>query len=162
MIDHKPKAAFEDNAFWKGIMLGTLVAFFGFLGLSALSTAPQTDTTDAMAAPPVVQDETVTFTLGTRLGTGQVQETLEVYINDEYVGDLYIDTNDPVDSLQLEVPAEGIHEYRINSVTKMEINGEVVSNTGKGTGTLDIQQGDHFSAYYSNATRIWQMSFKEE
>lgn len=157
MVTSKTK---RHNEFVSGLLAGGIVALLLFFLVDA-NSAEVDDV--ASSADVVIEQDAIDFTMGTRLGTGQVQETIEVFINDELVGTLNINAANPVDTLELEVDAEGIHEYRINSVTWMTgPDGRVYNYTGNGTGTIDVQEGDHFSAYYNNSTAIWRMMFIEE
>jgi hypothetical protein len=162
MIQHKPKRTYEHGTFWRGLMVGTVLAFVAFLFLGTL--APQTTETPPRADTQVqVNTQTdLTFTIGTRLGTNQIKEVIEVYVEGEYVGDLFIDTADPVDSLTVTVDEPGVYDYRINSVTWYTVNGRTVRQSGNGSGTLDVQQHDHFSAYFTPTEPMWQMSLLEE
>lgn len=146
------------KTFMKGMLIGGIVATLVFF--FAIQT-PATDSVEALNSANVV--EVTEFTMGTRLGPNQVEEHIEVFVNDEFVGILHITEDKPISSLSITVDEPGLHEYRMNSVTRVRAtDGTVISFTGYGTGTMDIQDGDHFSAYYSDHTRIWTMSFLEE
>lgn len=165
MIQHKPKRTYEHGTFWKGLMVGTVVAFVAYLFLGTLAPAPQTSDTlpqaDTQAQVNTQTDQS--FTIGTRLGSNQIKEVIEVYVEGEYVGDLFIDTADPVDSLTVTMDEPGVYEYRMNSVTwYTDENGRTVRQSGNGTGMMDVQQNDHFSAYFTATEPMWQMSLLEE
>lgn len=146
------------KTFMKGMLIGGIVATLVLL--FAVQGAPA-NTDEALSSATVA--ETTEFTMGTRLGPNQVEEHIEVFVNDELVGILHITEDRPVASLTVMVDEPGLHEYRMNTVTRVRAtDGTVLSFTGRGTGTMDIQDGDHFSAYYSDATPIWTMSFLEE
>lgn len=158
MVTSKAKRP-TTNDFAKGLLVGGIVALFLFFVVDANR---MTETTTTLSDVAIVEDA-IDFTMGTRLGTDQVEEHIEVFVEDELIGVLHITEENPIDTLELEVPVEGIYEYRINSVTRMvNENGTVQSFTGNGTGMMDIQEGDHFSAYYNPSTRIWTMMFIEE
>jgi hypothetical protein len=166
MIQYKPKPDYEKNSFWKGLMIGTALAFLAFLGLTALAPASPANTADVApqvdAQVQVTTQEALEFTVGTRLGVHQVREVIEIYVEGEHIGDLTIDTDDPVDSLTIEVDEPGLYEYRMNSVTWYVINGVEYRSSGTGSGLLDVQDGDHFSAYFNPSSPIWEMSLQEE
>lgn len=158
----KPKnTTISDLNFWKGFFFGGVIAFVILFGYAALrDSAPAATDVDVLAAP----DQSITFSIEDRLGPNQVREEIDVYVDGSLVGTLNIDTDRPVDVLEVNVSEAGRHSYRVVSTTHTREGSRIERHSGTGSGTMDIAEGDSFNSYYSTIANSdnWTISLLED
>lgn len=117
--------------------------------------APEEPESEKAADPEQDFIPDVTFSIITGLGQGGnfavVEGQTAVYVDGRYEGDLVVNARNPVEVLDITVPAPGRYSYALESLLIINSGGQLIPLNCAGQGIVDVDHGADFEVWGSMA-----------